>query len=228
MRVRGVDGCRGGWLSVDVDAAEPREFRWRLWSLDETPALVHGDGIAVVAIDVPIGLPAAGRRACDVEARRLLGRRGVTVFPAPVRPVLTAASYGEARGMLAARGGPSMSAQAFGIVPAVAAVDRCLSGDDDDRVVECHPEVAFCLLGGGPGLPPKRTAAGAAIRRQLLARTWRAVDTVLDGRPARTPENDALDAIACAWSGLRFAAGTHVELGDDTRDDRGLPMRIVA
>lgn len=225
MVVRGVDGCRGGWLSVDVDGGSGATWHW--WPLAETGMLLRDRAVAAVAIDVPIGLPATGHRACDVEARRLLGRRGVSVFPAPYRPVLTAPSYPEARRLLAARGGPSMSAQAFGIVPAVAAVDACLSAADDDRVVECHPEVAFCLMGGGPGLPSKRTVEGAAVRRELLSAAWPELDALLRDRPARTPENDALDALACAWSARRYVLGEHITLGDGSRDPRSLPMRIV-
>jgi predicted RNase H-like nuclease len=226
--VRGVDGCRGGWLSVDVDRlGAGADARWRWWPLASTDELLHDTDVAVVAIDVPIGLPDAGRRACDQQARRLLGRRGVSVFPAPSRAVLGAPTYADARGILAARGGGSMSAQAFGIVPAVTAVDACLSAADDDRVVECHPEVSFCLLGGGPGLVGKRTAAGSAIRRQLLSSAWPQLDRVLRARPDRAPEDDVLDALACAWSALRIAAGQHVVLGDAERDARGLPMRIV-
>jgi predicted RNase H-like nuclease len=229
VRVRGVDGCRGGWLSVDISDDGPREFAWRWWSLDQTCPLLHDDDVVVVAIDVPIGLPDDPEpRSCDRTARRLLGRRGVSVFPAPSRFVFGAATYADARAMLAARGSPSISAQAFGIVRAVAAVDACLSPADDDRVVECHPEVSFCLLGGGPGLPAKRTAEGAAIRRQLLTTVWPDVDAMLRQRPSRAPEDDALDALACAWSALRFARREHRTLGDGQRDPRGLPMRIVA
>jgi predicted RNase H-like nuclease len=226
--VRGVDGCRGGWLSVDVSGAGPPDFRWRLWPLDQTAAMAHDPSVAVVAIDIPIGLPDTGSRACDREARQQLGRRGVSVFPAPTRSVLPASSYADARAILAARGGGSMSAQAFGIVRAVAAVDACVSAADDDRIVECHPEVAFCLMGGGPGLAGKRTFDGATIRRQLLASVWPGIDAALRERPARAADDDALDALACAWSALRFARGEHVSLGDGARDARGLPMRIVA
>src|SRR4051794_40997128 len=107
MRVLGVDGCRGGWLTAVVDDLQ---VGWR-WA----PAVADllADPAVVVAIDIPIGLPDAGVRTCDVEARRLLGRRGVTVFAAPVRPVLDCTTYAEARAVLADRGGASMSAQAF-------------------------------------------------------------------------------------------------------------------
>jgi len=77
-------------------------------------------------------------------------------------------------------------------------------------------------------LPGKRTAEGAAIRRALLASPWPALAKALADRPARTPEADALDALACAWSAVRIARGVHVTLGDGARDGRDLPMRIVA
>jgi hypothetical protein len=39
--------------------------------------------------------------------------------------------------------------------------------------------------------------------------------------------DDALDALACAWSALRFATGRAEVLGDGQRDARGLVMRII-
>src|SRR4051794_41459090 len=98
--------------------------------------------VDVVAIDIPIGLPDAGVRACDVQARAALGRRGVTVFPAPVRPVLGCTTYADARRILTAAGGPSMSAQAFGIVNAVRQVDAAITAHDEAPAVEAHPEPA--------------------------------------------------------------------------------------
>src|SRR4051812_18468664 len=118
MAVAGVDGCRGSWLAAVDNGAD---VSWRL-----VPAfrdLYDDTALTVIAIDVPIGLPESGRRACDVQARALLGRRGSSVFAAPVRPVLACQTYAEARTVLAALGGASMSAQAFGIVKAVCDVD---------------------------------------------------------------------------------------------------------
>jgi predicted RNase H-like nuclease len=224
--VRGVDGCRGGWLAADLDTTSGA-VRWQWVPLTDTCTLLRDPEVAAVAIDVPIGLPDSGARACDRAARALLGRRGVSVFPAPVRAVMGCSSYAEARAVLAARGGASMSAQAFGIVRAVAAVDECLSAADGDRIVECHPEVAFGLMGGGPGMAGKRTADGVASRRHLLRFWCRNLDTLLAERPPRTPEDDALDALACAWSAARWLRGEAVVLGDGGRDRRGLPMRVV-
>lgn len=223
MSVLGVDGCRGGWLAAEL--GEDAEVTWQ-WTADVAELLRRP--VDVVAVDIPIGLPASGSRACDVQARTRLGRRGVTVFAAPVRPVLACATYAEARGLLADAGGPSMSAQAFGIVAAVRQVDSAITASDEPRVVEAHPEVAFSLMGDGTPLPPKRTAEGAAQRRALLASWLADLPTVLGELPTRARPDDALDALACAWVARRWRDGIATVLGDGSRDSRGLLMRIVA
>jgi predicted RNase H-like nuclease len=83
----GVDGCAEGWICVIDDGTRIEAI--------VAPTLPHllerlaPD--AIVAIDVPIGLPEFEPRACDRHAPRLLGRpRGSSVFPAPVRASLAA------------------------------------------------------------------------------------------------------------------------------------------
>jgi predicted RNase H-like nuclease len=222
VRVIGVDGCRGGWVAATVDGSGNVWWQWTASIVD-----VLRQDADVVAIDIPIGLPDAGRRACDVAARALPGVRGGCVFPAPVRAVLACRTYAEAREVLAARGGASMSAQAFGIVRAVGDVDAALTPADQDRVVEAHPEVAFARMNAGTALPPKRTAAGAAERTRLVQSWMPEALRELAKVPARVRPDDALDALACAWVAGRFASGEADVLGDGERDPRGLVMRIV-
>ena len=223
MRVLGVDGCRGGWLAAEM--GDDNDVAWH-WTADIRDLLQRPAD--VVAIDIPIGLPEAGTRACDVQARAALGRRGASVFAAPVRPVLGCATYAEARAVLAAAGGRSMSAQAFGIVAAVRQVDAAITRDDETRVVEAHPELAFALMSGGPALPGKRTAEGAALRLRLLSSWLPDVAQVVTSPPSRARPDDVLDALACAWVARRWRAGTACVLSDGQRDVRALLMRIVA
>lgn len=220
VTLAGVDGCRGQWLAAVCDDGS---VSWRL--VPSFRDLYDDNALTVIAIDVPIGLPESGARACDIDARRLLGPRRSSVFAAPVRPVLEHTSYPEARAALARLGGASMSAQAFGIVPAVRNVDSCVTPDDDDRVVETHPEVAFLVMGGA--VAPKRTAKGVAQRMQLLSSHYPDVLDIVAAAPVAAPVDDALDALACLWVARRWAAGTRDTLGDGSRDARHLPMRIA-
>ena len=223
MPVLGVDGCRGGWLAAELDDDNSVVWTWT----DDIAELLRRP-VDVVAIDIPIGLPDIGPRACDREARAALGRRGVTVFAAPVRTVLASSTYAEARELLSAAGGPSMSAQAFGIVAAVRQVDAAVTVTDEERIIEVHPELAFALMGDGTPLPGKRTADGVARRRALLTSWLPAADDVLSRAPTRARPDDALDALACGWVARRWRAGSAKVLGDGSRDSRGLLMRIVA
>jgi predicted RNase H-like nuclease len=220
MRVVGVDGCRGGWLAAVVDDAGV-SWRWTAAIAD-----VLSEPADAVAVDMPIGLVESGRRACDVEARRLLGRQASSVFAAPVRAVLGCATYAEARAVLTDRGGASMSAQAFGIVRAVRDLDAALSPDDDDRVVEAHPELAFRAMTGAP-LPGKKTDEGRQRRLAALTESWPGVAALVGAAPRPAATDDALDALACAWVARRWLTGEAKVLGDTTRDARGLPMRIA-
>jgi predicted RNase H-like nuclease len=222
MALAGVDGCRGQWLAAVGDGPE---VSWRL--VPTFAALYDDRALAVIAIDVPIGLPDAGRRACDVAARARLGRRGTSVFAAPVRAVLSCATYAEAREVLASLGGASMSAQAFGIVKAVRDVDQCVQSSDDDRVVETHPELAFQLLSGAPLLAAKKTTSGLAARLRALSGWRNDVLELLERVPRGVPVDDALDALACLWVAERWARGERLTLGDGQRDVRNLPMRIA-
>ena len=222
VRVLGADGCRdGGWVLAEVSPGDAT--RWHhVVGCAAVLALAAELDVDAVALDVPIGLPEHGdRRACDVAARtRLAGGGASSVFAAPARPVLGLATYAEARAAV-----PSLSAQAFALVPRVRDVDEVLRAAGPGvhgLVVECHPEVSFRALTGAV-LPRKKSAAGALLRLDALR-------GALGPVPPRVPDgaalDDALDALACAWTALRWAGGTADVLGGD-RDATGVPMRIV-
>jgi predicted RNase H-like nuclease len=223
VRVLGADGCAGGaWVVAELDDVGGR-VRWHLAD-DASGLLALQDrlGAPVLAVDVPIGLPDAGVRRCDVEARAALRGGGASsVFAAPPRAVLSEATYAAGRAV-----SPSLSAQSFALVSRIRDVDEALrtaGARVHERVVECHPEVAFRLLTGRV-LPRKKSAPGALQR--LSALTGALGPLPLDA-PGTAALDDALDALACAWTARRFAAGTATVLGGDP-DPTGVPMRIVA
>jgi predicted RNase H-like nuclease len=212
--VLGVDGCPGGWIGDLVSGSSVE------WLLLPDLAAVLSVPAAAVGIDIPIGLPAVGPRACDVAARARLGVRRSSVFPAPLRCVLDAPSYAQACEVSRAASGRALSKQAWFLVPRIADADRTLTAADHARVVEVHPELVFATLAGV--LPPKKDPLGQDLRAKALRvelPEWSAPP-----RPARM--DDALDALACAWTARRWFEGTAEVLGDEV-DDLGTPMRIV-
>ena len=217
----GVDGCRGGWL-VAVDHGDG--------TTEVSVRATFGDvlalGAAVVAVDIPIGLPAVGPRTCDVAARRRLGRRGSSVFPAPVRAVLGAADHAEAVARSRAASGRGISVQAWNLVPKIVEVDERVA--PGDAVAEVHPELSFATLAGGPLASRKREAAGRAERLALLRDAFPDVAERLAARPPGCAADDVLDAYATLWTARRITAGDAESLGGGERDERGLLMSITA
>jgi predicted RNase H-like nuclease len=220
VAVLGIDGWRGRWVGALLDGRSVR-----LLDLPDASAVLAVPDVEVVAIDMPIGLSDDGARACDDAARALLGRAGSSVFPAPVRAVLDAVDYADARARsVAATGGRSLSAQAFQLVRSIRALDDALGDPPPEHVVEVHPELAF-RRGLGGVADPKGTARGMAQRLAAL-RPVVDVDDALLAAPPRVPAVDALDACAAAWSARRIADGVAQCVGDGSRDARGRPMRI--
>ena len=194
--VTGVDGYARGWVAVDLDPegnATARAARLLEELLDSEAA--------VVAVDIPIGIPEEGRREADVAAQRFLGARRSTVFFTPLRAVLEASTYEEARRVAVAATGKSISSQAYALRRRILEADPLARADA--RVVEVHPEVSFRELAGGPLRHSKHTSDGLRERRALLE----GAGLALPERPRGVPEADLLDAAAAAWSAARYARG---------------------
>src|SRR5688572_6887312 len=122
----GVDGCSAGWLTVAAsDGLSPLQVA----ILPTFSELLTTFGSAsCIAVDIPIGLPESGARACDVEARRLIKPRGSSVFPAPLRGILHSRAYEAANERHKELSGKGFTKQAFAILPKIAEVDAALQG----------------------------------------------------------------------------------------------------
>lgn len=190
MRVVGVDGCRGGWLSVALDVVtEDGPASGNEAAVADRPAgasglehpvspdfadvLARASDAALVLVDIPIGLLEDGSiwRAPDLAARARLGARRSSVFPVPPRPVLHAPDYPAANALTRELTGKGLSKQAWMIVPKIREVDEALRARPElvGRVREVHPEVCFhAFAGGRPMAHAKKTADGAAERIALL------------------------------------------------------------
>jgi predicted RNase H-like nuclease len=193
------------------------------------------NGRALVAIDIPIGLSDRGPRACDLEARRRLGRpRASSVFPAPCRAALAATTYRCACRLSRGALGVALSMECFNILPKIRQVDALMTPGRQAFVREVHPELVFALLSGdGHGLvEPKRTAAGERLRLRLLRRVAPRFDpAAVRARlgPSRVARDDVIDAVACVVAAGRIARGAALVLpaGPVARDARGLRMEIL-
>ena len=110
MAVLGVDGWRGAWVGALLQGRSVK-----LLHLRTVADVLAVPDVELVAIDMPIGLSDDGRRRCDDDARRLLGRAGSSVFPAPLRAVLDCEDYAKACERVA--GGVGEGALGAGLEP---------------------------------------------------------------------------------------------------------------
>lgn len=145
--VVGVDGCPAGWVCFHVDLQSRATSVAVVSKISELISATPRP--LLVGIDIPIGLPLKGPRACDLAARRLLGQpRSSSVFPAPVRATLAAKSYEQACQLSIQAHGKSMSKQAYEIIAKIREVDGLMTPELQTWVFEVHPEVSFYTLNG--------------------------------------------------------------------------------
>lgn len=204
MAVIGIDGYHGGWVAARVEGSSVS------WITRPTPAVVDLlEPGRVIAIDMPIGLADRGWRECDEQAKQALGRARSRVFMTPPRAVLAlglAAPNEQVQGLSRELTGQGTSRQAMGLAERILALDAALRSVRDSSVIEVHPELSFSEMTGSP-LTSKKTAAGVGQRVAALLK-WRPdVVTALAQVPDSVPIDDALDALACAWTAERWREG---------------------
>jgi predicted RNase H-like nuclease len=223
-----MDGCAGGWVLVTAPVyALGKTVVQVVPDMGPVVEMIKTGGLSAVGIDIPIGLSDSYPRVCDVEARKMLGPRARSVFPAPVRAVLRATSYEEACALSVGACGKRLSKQLFNILAKIAEVDSVMTSRLQDKVFEVHPEVSFWAMAGGPMAHYKRTPQGRDERIELLRQEFPDVDQQVAARPRGCAVDDVLDAYATAWTARRWMAGTSMRLGGDL-DARGLRMEVIA
>ena len=225
MIVVGIDGCRGGWVGFKVDLATLGTSI----ELIDVPSILRNkpDDVAILGIDIPIGL-LDGSRVCDKEARKLLGQpRGTSVFAAPCRVALSAKTHAAASAANLRITGRGLSRQAWGIAPKIKQVDEAITPRCQRWAFEVHPEVCFWALNQHrPMAHNKKGQEGIAERLALLRRVFPEIETHLTNRPRTVGVDDLLDAAAAAWTALRWYGNEAECVCTPEYDEKGLAVTI--
>jgi predicted RNase H-like nuclease len=224
----GIDGARGGWVVADIIGGE--------LSLSLIPSIssLNVPPEAFALIDMPIGIPKAGERACDQEGAAVLGSRRASIFPVPARAAVEAGSYKVACEANLGLQGKKFSIQMWNIIPKVRELDVFLQNHPDLHVqlAEGHPEIAFLILSGrSEALPSKKEPRGQTERLKMLKRfLGDTVEKIIADFAQRNRPNasveDAIDAAGLACF-VMHSAGAPDFLGDGAVDCLGMPMRIA-
>jgi predicted RNase H-like nuclease len=232
-KLRGIDGCRGGWVLAEA-SGDLQNLTFRV--IDNLGAILSQSYEEYLTlIDIPIGIPMREPRVCDNAARELLGwPRRNSVFSPPARSVFKADNYADALRLNRETLRMGISKQAYCIMPKIREVDALMQPELQRRVREAHPEVTFASLNGGAMAHNKRSASGQAERIAVLERfglkmsnSWLRKERERLGRN-RVELDDLLDAVACLVTAFHVSTGGSRALGHpDQIDDRGLLMEIV-
>lgn len=232
MNFIGVDGCRGGWFAVALGSGR----NWvigiyktidELWNAMNSPSMMF--------IDIPIGLPHSNRRDCDLETRKLLGRRSSSVFAVPCRKALRAKTYQQACRINKQVVGVKLSIQTWHIAAKIKEVDTWLQHTRKarSRVHESHPELCFWALAGNHAMVyPKKTPEGFKERYFILEKNHPQTGAIVKQALARfrrkdLAHDDILDALVLAVA-ARFSAGKPTTVPSTPPvDEKGRPMEIV-
>ncbi|MFC3640309.1 DUF429 domain-containing protein [Aquibium oceanicum] len=244
-----MDGCKAGWIAVVSRPGRPLESRIFARFSDLVDSLSSS---AIIAVDMPIGLPdrvGHGGRGPERLVRERLGERQSSVFSIPSRAAVHAETaeftdleawydaHRRASVVARATSDPprAISIQAFGIFSKIREIDTLLRERPEiaERVIESHPEAAFWRLNGEKEMAePKKVRnrihkAGMTERRDLLSACGIPYD-FLDATPPRgCGEDDFLDAAAVLLVAARRARGEAVPFPDPPgRDSHGLPVAI--
>lgn len=166
-----ADGCKGGWL-LAMSETWPCEQPPLLCICANFRALLHATReCRAVVVDIPIGLPSGKTpRQCDIEARAMLGKQGqARVFLAPPRECLNAKGKEEFQRIHRIEREKGAGYPVWGILPKLKETDGAMRPDEQDRIYEFHPELAWYNI-AKQVLEPKHTEGGLETRQRMLQR----------------------------------------------------------
>jgi predicted RNase H-like nuclease len=241
MLFLGVDGCRGGWLTIKI--ALDNHWEVRLFKKFSHLWEKYGEAFLIL-VDIPIGLRQGSEesgslerqeRRCDKEARKLLGNRRSCVFRVPCRPAVYAGSYDEAIGRNERLTGTRIFKATCNIIGKIREVDEFLAANPQAReqVREMHPELCFWSLNGCRPLQYSKTKEDGYLERlQLLQSIYPQSETILNHALSNylrkeVKKDDILDALCGAITAKIGRENLTAIPNQPERDSQGLPMEMV-
>jgi predicted RNase H-like nuclease len=203
--VAGADVVKGRWIYVVLENGSFNTAQV-VDSLRQIPEVLGP--IDLLALDIPIGLPADGAdwpRPSDLAARTFVGPRRFSVFTTPPRPVYDEPTYADANAFHRQLTTKGLSCQAWALRTKILETETFIT--DNPNTIEVHPEVCFRAMKGEPLGFSKKTWNGQTERRALLATQGVELPGQLDEITGKVPPDDLLDAAAAAWTAWRCEKG---------------------
>ena len=206
----GVDACKSGWIAIRLGDKVTAHFARTIADLPTD--------VAVMAIDIPIGLAENTHRQADQKTREFLSHRRSSLFMTPVRAAVEAPDHVTANAINQRLTGQGISIQAHALRDKILQVDAWLPSAPCP-VIEVHPETSFAELAGTPLAERKKTWAGAERRRALLSNAGISLSGSLGLEGVDAGVDDVLDAAAAAWTARRYLLGEAKPLPESAKSE---------
>lgn len=243
----GIDWDSGSWLAVAY--SEENEIAVDVFDSIEALWKKHKAEIDRAVVDVPIGLCSKGAqspgirregkklsRECDVRARRRIGPRSSSVFPAPGQNAAEEAANGQAYSDVSKTNqeevGKGLTTQAMSIADGIVEVRNFLEGKSTP-FLEGHPELCFRAFADDDLQFNKKGAPGLVERLQALETCpeyergdWRSLAERLRESEQDAGLDDLLDALALALT-ARAPAGELQRLPEYDASDDEFPIQMA-
>jgi 8-oxo-dGTP diphosphatase len=232
LKIAGVDGCRAGWLMIKF---ANDEYTFDVYP-DFQKLIRFNPDLDRIFIDIPIGLSTKKiKRTIDSTLRRVLKKRGSTVFNAPSRPAVYEINDEKARALNIQIEGKSLSIQSLNIRNKIKEVDEFLihSATFRSKIYESHPEFCFSVLNGDILLSKKSTKEGIKARLEIIKSKNPVLHRLYNQILHQTKRNevkkdDIVDAIClCICNQIALMKGIKLLKDENTEDIEHIPIRIA-
>lgn len=232
MQFIGVDSCKKGWFVVALNVS----LNWEVGVFEDFSKVVAKySSFDNLLIDIPIGIPTRGNRACDVETRKKLGRRGTSVFTVPCRKAVYSPSYGEACRINLETNGKKLSKQTWNIVPKIKQLEKFLVSNTYylNKIRESHPEICFWALAGKrPMENSKKTDYGIIERLELMKKIFPKAEILFKHskqkfKRSEVSKDDIVDAMILCLSASNLTGHLLSFPEMPPQDEFGIEMEIV-
>ena len=242
----GLDGCRDGWV-----AARLENNHLSIEFYETISEFVQANPNAnEYLIDMAIGFPSCKEQVRpDKAARKILGKRGVTVFPVPCRQVVELGESKESviqnreelKELNRKKLGVSLTQQTLAIIPKMAELDRFLQEQPEyrDRICESHPEVCFTILNKNRAIEIKKSRSKGISKRTEVLEKYLEPGALSDikalAKKGNCKSDDVLDAVCLAVTAKFKGEGKYECIHGDVKpeedgllvDNKGIRMQMV-
>lgn len=232
MKFIGIDGCKVGWFYVGLDSNGG-------WEVGVVPRISELSGhiktSELTLVDIPIGLREREHleRLCDLSARKVLGKRRSSIFPAPSRLAINCATYEEASQVNSHYTGRKLSKQSWAIAAKIKEIDDFLQKADMKRKVrEIHPEVCFWALNKGTEMAhSKKKPEGINERQAILSKYCELTDEIINSALKKylrkeVAKDDIVDGLVGAVTAT-FAGALETLPEEPEIDAKGFLMEMI-